>query len=40
MDLRLCHSRFSPMLRRMGGAANTVPVTILTGFPGSDKTTV
>jgi G3E family GTPase len=28
------------MLRRMGGAANTVPVTILTGFLGSGKTTV
>ena len=37
---QLCHARFSPMLRPMSEAANTVPVTILTGFLGSGKTTV
>jgi G3E family GTPase len=40
MGFRLCHARFSPMLRVMSEAANTVPVTILTGFLGSGKTTV
>ena len=40
MGFRLCHARFSPMLRVMNEAANTVPVTILTGFLGSGKTTV
>jgi G3E family GTPase len=40
MGFRLCHARFSPMLRAMSGTANTVPVTILTGFLGSGKTTV
>jgi hypothetical protein len=40
MGFRLCHARFSPMLRVMSEPANTVPVTILTGFLGSGKTTV
>src|SRR6478672_13810060 len=40
MGFRLCHARFSPMLCLMSEAANTVPVTILTGFLGSGKTTV
>ncbi len=40
MGFRLCHARFSPMLSPMNDAANTVPVTILTGFLGSGKTTV
>jgi G3E family GTPase len=40
MGFRLCHARFSPMLHAMSDAANTVPVTILTGFLGSGKTTV
>ncbi len=40
VGFRLCHARFSPMLRVMSEAANTVPVTILTGFLGSGKTTV
>src|SRR5579863_4120505 len=32
--------RFSPMLPCMSGVANSVPVTVLTGFLGSGKTTV
>jgi G3E family GTPase len=40
MGFRLCHARFSLMLHVMSEAANTVPVTILTGFLGSGKTTV
>src|SRR5579859_332216 len=40
LSRRLCHAHFSPMLRPMSEAANTVPVTIITGFLGSGKTTV
>ena len=40
MGFRLRHGLFSPKLHAMSEAANTVPVTILTGFLGSGKTTV
>jgi G3E family GTPase len=40
MGFRLRHGLFSPKLHPMSEAANTVPVTILTGFLGSGKTTV
>jgi G3E family GTPase len=39
MGFRLRHGLFSPKLHAMSEAANTVPVTILTGFLGSGKTT-